>query len=52
MNRKRILTTLVALVAVASLAACHTVNHVPPGQAKKVLAPPPGHSGDKPGRGN
>src|SRR3546814_10010343 len=44
--------TILAALAVLALAACHTLGHVPPGQAKKVLAPPPGHSGDKPGRGN
>ena len=52
MRISRTVAALVAGLTVLAIAGCHTVGHVPPGQAKKVIAPPPGHVGDKPGRGN
>lgn len=41
-----------ALVLTASafaLSACHVAGHLPPGQVKHVLSPPPGHGGTPPG---
>jgi hypothetical protein len=34
----------------SGLSACHVAGHVPPGQVKKVLNPPPGHGGVPPGQ--
>ncbi|HET8727943.1 MAG TPA: hypothetical protein VFO41_10560 [Alphaproteobacteria bacterium] len=39
----------VLLAAGAVLAACHVAGHLPPGQVKHVLNPPPGHGGTPPG---
>lgn len=43
----RSLKTAIAVLAVLGLAGCHTATHVPPGQAKKVIDPPPGHEKKK-----
>ena len=41
----RILTlTATALLAVGLLGGCNFAGHVPPGQAKKLVVPPPGQS--------
>lgn len=40
---------LAALMMVA-VSACHVAGHVPPGQVKKVVNPPPGHGGVPPGQ--
>jgi hypothetical protein len=34
----------------SGLSACHVAGHVPPGQVKKVVDPPPGHGGVPPGQ--
>ena len=42
---RRILTlTATALLAAGLLGGCHFAGHVPPGQAKKLVVPPPGQS--------
>lgn len=33
-----------AALAVLALAGCHVLGHAPPGQVKKVVAPPPGQA--------
>ena len=43
---------LALAVAVITLSACHIAGHVPPGQAKQVLYPNPGHGGTPPGQEN
>lgn len=40
----------VAIFMSGILSACHIAGHVPPGQAKKVVNPPPGHGGIPPGQ--
>ncbi len=35
--------SLIAAFAL-TLTGCHTIGHVPPGQAKHVVAPPPGQA--------
>lgn len=37
------------MVAAILLSACHIVGHVPPGQVKHIVNPPPGHGGTPPG---
>lgn len=44
------LRAVICLTAVAMLAGCHVAGHVPPGQVKKVITPPPGHGGVPPGQ--
>lgn len=46
----RSLKAALSALTVLGLAGCHTVTHVPPGQAKKVVNPPPGHGGTPPGQ--
>ena len=50
MSLRRFAVLIVLLVFSAPLAACHMVAHVPPGQAKKAFASPPGHGGVPPGQ--
>ncbi len=54
-NRTTALRGIVTAVAFAGLmmsglSACHVTGHVPPGQLKKVVNPPPGHGGVPPGQ--
>lgn len=40
-----------ALMALSlPLSGCHMAGHLPPGQVKHVIAPPPGHGGVPPGK--
>lgn len=36
--------------ALMALSGCHMAGHLPPGQVKHVIAPPPGHGGVPPGK--
>lgn len=45
-----LLMGFVAILMVGNLSACHVAGHVPPGQVKKVVNPPPGHGGIPPGQ--
>jgi hypothetical protein len=38
------------LTASVALSACHVHGHLPPGQLKQVISPPPGHGGVPPGQ--
>ena len=48
--RQLLIATLATLFLGNMVAACHTVNHLPPGQVKKIVNPPPGHGGVPPGQ--
>jgi len=48
--RRVIAVSLSVLAMSMVLSACHVTGHVPPGQAKKFVAPPPGHGGIPPGQ--
>lgn len=50
MTIPRPLRRALLLAATAALTACHVVGHLPPGQAKQILDPPPGHGGTPPGQ--
>lgn len=51
MTLRRKLALGLALVALTlPLSACHVVGHMPPGQVKHVVNPPPGHGGVPPGQ--
>jgi hypothetical protein len=39
-----------AILIASNVSACHVAGHVPPGQAKKIVNPPPGHGGIPPGQ--
>jgi hypothetical protein len=41
---------ILATVVVGILGGCHVATHVPPGQVKKIVNPPPGHGGIPPGQ--
>lgn len=41
---------LMPAVAAGLLSGCHFAGHLPPGQVKKVVNPPPGHGGVPPGQ--
>lgn len=45
-----LLVACVAILMAGNLSACHVAGHVPPGQVKKVVNPPPGHGGIPPGQ--
>lgn len=45
-----LLAGFVAILVSGSLSACHVAGHLPPGQVKKVVNPPPGHGGIPPGQ--
>ena len=47
MTLRRFAVLIVLVAFSAPLAACHMAGHVPPGQAKKAFAPPPGHMKSK-----
>ena len=40
----RTVKAAIVVLATVALAGCHVVGHAPPGQLKKVVAPPPGHA--------
>jgi hypothetical protein len=44
------LLTILGVALTAALAGCHVAGHLPPGQVKKVVNPPPGHGGVPPGQ--
>lgn len=49
--KRPLLGILLGLFAVGLLAGCHVDGHVPPGQVKKIVEPPPpGHGGVPPGQ--
>jgi len=50
MKKNRILASFILSIVVFSfLGGCHTATHLPPGQVKKFVNPPPGHGGIPPG---
>jgi hypothetical protein len=49
MRQIRVLVALSLLVA-GTLSACHFAGHLPPGQVKQIVNPPPGHGGVPPGQ--
>ena len=51
MTLRRAAAMGLALMALSlPLSACHVHGHLPPGQMKHVVAPPPGHGGVPPGQ--
>jgi hypothetical protein len=48
--RRSTIATLALTALSFLLSACHAHWHVPPGQLKHVVAPPPGHTGTPPGQ--
>jgi hypothetical protein len=47
---RRFIPFVLAICVVSLLGGCHTATHVPTGQVKKVVNPPPGHGGIPPGK--
>ena len=51
MPLRRLASIGLALMALSlPLSACHVQGHMPPGQVKHVVNPPPGHGGIPPGQ--
>jgi hypothetical protein len=51
MKLRRAATLTLTLLALSlPLSACHVVGHMPPGQVKHAINPPPGHGGIPPGQ--
>jgi hypothetical protein len=42
--------SLAGIIFAGLLAGCHVAGHLPPGQVKQVIDPPPGHGGVPPGQ--
>jgi hypothetical protein len=48
---RRVLILAVSSILVAGVSSgCHYAGHLPPGQVKQVIDPPPGHGGVPPGQ--
>jgi hypothetical protein len=47
---RRILIVATAIILVSAAGGCHELGHLPPGQVKQVIDPPPGHGGIPPGQ--
>ena len=44
MTRRRFATSLALMALSLSLPACNRAGHLPPGQVKHAINPPPGHT--------
>ena len=42
--RRPIAASLAILAVLLTVSGCHVAGHMPPGQVKKVVAPPPGQT--------
>jgi len=48
--QRSLILAMSSLVMLSALGACHFAGHVPPGQVKHIVNPPPGHGGIPPGQ--